>query len=308
MRETVRFAPAKLNLGLWVGRRRPDGFHEVLTTLVPLEFGDTVRITRSGPGLKLKLRGIKLPIPVEKNLAGRAATLFFSELRLKPACTIEIVKRIPPGAGLGGGSSDAAAVLLGLNALFSPSLPRSTLFRLARRLGSDVPFFLHSAPCVARGRGEKLRKVLLPALHFALLLPGFGVDTAWAYRMLDYRRKLTPPKISPKILALKLRRNELTGIAAQLENSFEPLVFRHHPELATARRWLLEHGACAAGLSGSGSTVYGLFAGPDPMAEMRMRREKPRGFSILFTRSRPTVRPAITPAGPRPAEADWGVV
>ncbi|MCL6466514.1 MAG: 4-(cytidine 5'-diphospho)-2-C-methyl-D-erythritol kinase [candidate division WOR-3 bacterium] len=297
MDKITLLAPAKLNLGLWVGKKRRDGFHEILTTMVPLEFGDTVQITKTGSGLKLKITGIQLNIAPEQNLAFRAASLFFSQLKIPPCCFISIHKRIPPGSGLGGGSSDAASVLLGLSALFDSPLSTSKLHRLAAQLGSDVPFFLRAAACVARGRGELLRRVRLPTLNFVLLIPGFGVNTAWAYRALDrQRRKLTAVPISPKILALKLRRNEPAGIAAQLYNSFEPVVFRRFPQLKRAKDLLLKKGACAASLSGSGSTVYGLFLGPDPMAVLKLVKREALGFSVISTRSRPTVRD------------NWGVV
>lgn len=284
-------APAKLNLGLWVGKKRRDGFHEILTTMVPLEFGDTVRITKISSGIKLQITGLQLNIASAENLAFQAARLFFHQSKIPPCCRISIHKRIPPGSGLGGGSSDAAAVLRGLSALFDFPLSPTTLHNLALQLGSDVSFFLRPSSRVVRGRGEIMRKICLPQLKFVLLIPGFGVNTAWAYRALDQKRqKLTPPPISPKILALKLRRNEPAGLAAQLYNSFEPVVFRRHPELAQAKALLLKKGACAASLSGSGSTVYGLFLGPDPMAVAKLTKQPTAGFSAIFTRSRPTVR------------------
>ncbi|MGQ9678553.1 MAG: 4-(cytidine 5'-diphospho)-2-C-methyl-D-erythritol kinase, partial [bacterium] len=163
--ETVNLsAPAKLNLGLWVGKKRSDGFHEILTTMVPLEFGDTVRLTKIRSGLKLKTTGIRLHIAPTENLAFKAAQLFFSKTRIHPCCSISIHKCIPPRSGLGGGSSDAAAVLRGLSTMFDFPLSRKALRNLALQLGSDVPFFLRLSPCIARGRGEILRKISLPAL------------------------------------------------------------------------------------------------------------------------------------------------
>ncbi|NPV14642.1 4-(cytidine 5'-diphospho)-2-C-methyl-D-erythritol kinase [candidate division WOR-3 bacterium] len=297
MEQVTLLAPAKLNLGLWVGKKRSDGFHEIVTTMVPLEFGDTVQIKKNRSGLTLKITGIQLNITPEQNLAYRAANLFFRQIKIPPCCSIKIHKRIPPGSGLGGGSSDAAAVLLGLSALFDFPIAPKTLHRLASQLGSDVPFFLRGSACVARGRGERLRKIRLPLLNFMLLIPKFGINTAWAYQALDrQRRHLTPSPISPKILALKLRRNEPAGVAAQLYNSFEPVVCRRFPELKRAKALLLKKGACAASLSGSGSTVYGLFIGPDPMAVLKLTKRELASFSAIFTRSRPNCR------------NNWGVV
>ncbi len=282
-------APAKVNLGLWVGRRRPDGYHDIVTTMVPLELSDTIEITRAPSGIRLKTTGINLHLPEEKNLAYRAAELFFSVTGISAGCVIKITKRIPPGAGLGGGSSDAAAVLKGLNRLLDNPLAPAALKQLGMQLGSDVPFFIKSAPAVARGRGERIRPVKIPRLNLILLVPGFGISTPWAYHQIDrLRRKLTACPISPKILTLKLRRKELAGVAAQLYNSFEPVVFRRYPQLAQAKKVLLASGACAASLSGSGSTVYGLFNRQDPMAVSKLEKSKPAGFSLFSTRSRPS--------------------
>lgn len=279
-------SPAKINLGLWVGARRPDGFHEIITTMVPLEFGDRVTVKRAETGIKLKITGIKLNIPANNNLAYRAAELFFKATGINAGCSILIHKRIPPGSGLGGGSSNAAAVISGLARLYDRSLNRTRLRNLALQLGSDVPFFLKGNPCVARGRGEKLRPINLPRLLVLLYCPGFSIATAWAYQQLDRtRRNLTAPLISPKILGLKLRRKELAGVAAQVYNSFESVVFLKYPELARIKTLLLNRGAYAASLSGSGSTVYGLLNVPDPMAELINS-----GLPWILTRSRPSVR------------------
>lgn len=278
--------PAKINLGLWVGKKRPDGFHEIVTILVPLAFGDQIKVTRTKSEITLRVTGIKLPIPPEQNLAFQAAQRFFRETKINAGCRIEITKRIPPGSGMAGGSSNAASVLLALNRIFGCPLPPPALKKLALGLGSDVPFFLQQTACVARGRGEKLRPVNLPALNFFLHYPGFGIATAWAYRELDrQRRKLTPPPFSPKILLQKLRRDELAGVAELLFNSFEAVVFPRYPELKRAKTQLLKCGAYAASLSGSGSTVYALIPALDPMAELRSC-----GLPGILTRSRPTVR------------------
>ncbi len=272
---------AKINLGLWVGPRRSDGFHEILTTLIPIEFGDRIDIKKTKSGIKLTTTGLPLTIPTEKNLAYQSAQLFFKTARVAGGCWIKIQKRVPPGSGLGGGSSNAGATLLGLNRLYGYPLSKRALSQIALKLGSDVRFFLFNSPAVARGRGEKLRKIKIPQLLILLYLPGFPIATAWAYQEIDrHRKKLTPPTISPKILALKLRRAELTGIAAQLKNSFEPIVFERYPQLKAVKEAMLANGCYGASLSGSGSTVYGLVKNQHPMAVLARL-----GIHCVLTRS-----------------------
>ncbi|MGQ9708719.1 MAG: 4-(cytidine 5'-diphospho)-2-C-methyl-D-erythritol kinase, partial [bacterium] len=149
MRSIRRHSPAKINLGLWVGRRRPDGFHEIITTMVPLVFGDRVTIKKADKGIGLKIKGLRLNIPVRDNLAYRAAELFFQFTGINAGCEIVIHKQIPPGSGLGGGSSNAAAVITGLARLYQQPLNQSGLRTLALKLGSDVPFFLKGGAAVA---------------------------------------------------------------------------------------------------------------------------------------------------------------
>lgn len=284
MRQLTLHSPAKVNLGLWVGPRRADGFHDLVTIFLPLEFGDTLRIAKRTSGITLRCSDPAVPAD-PTNLAWRAAERFFSASRIRAGCAISITKRIPVGSGLGGGSSNAAATLLGLHRLFGDPLTLLTLRRIAARLGSDVPCFLHPGPTVGRGRGDRLKPIRLPRLHLLLYFPGHPVPTAWAYGALDRarRRGLTRVPFSPKMLAMRLRRNELDKAAAIIRNDFEPVVFRAHPDLARAKASLVESGAWAAALSGSGSTVYGLVTAQgwhDPMAAMSRS-----GFPCIHTRS-----------------------
>ncbi len=268
-------APAKINLGLRVGDRRPDGYHDIVTVIVPLDLADELHIERTGSGIRVAVEGADDIPEGRANLAWQAARAFFDSSGIKPGCRIRIHKRVPVGAGLGGGSSDAAATLHGLNRLFNHPLSRPHLGRIAAGIGSDVPALLADGPTVARGRGERIRPIRLPRLTVILHLPGFPVATEWAYRQLDVLRHargaLTNPELSPKILALRLRRHESARVARLLWNSFEPVVFKRHPELADAKQLLLDSGCYAAALSGSGSTVYGLVdehGSHDPMAAM----------------------------------------
>lgn len=281
MRKVVLKSPAKVNLGLWVGRKRPDGFHDIVTIIATVDFHDVVSIQtqtssiKVGPGGSQTARRLQKVPWDSRNLAYRAAETFFRAARIEGGCSIRIDKRIPVGGGLGGGSSNAATVLMGLNRLFGQPLNRRRLRRAAASLGSDVPAFLMEGPSIARGRGDRLRRIRLPRVELLLCFPRYPVPTTWAYAELDRRRGtgrgLTPPVISPKILRAALRRNELDKVAAQLSNSFEPVVFRRFPALGRAKVLLLRHGALGASLSGSGSTVYGLVrtkGWKDPMAAL----------------------------------------
>ena len=267
-------SPAKVNLGLWVGRERADGFHDVITIIAPVELADVIRISPAQTGIEVTCDSPAVPSG-PGNLAYKAADAFMQAARVKAGCRIRIAKRIPVGGGLGGGSSNAATVLAGLNRLFDTPLSQRRLRHIGASLGSDVPAFLMNGPCIARGRGEKLRRIQLPRLDLLLCFPGYPVPTARTYAELDHLRaaglSLTRPAISPKILRAGLRRNEPDTVAAQLSNSFEPAVFRRHPALGRAKELLLRQGAFAASLSGSGSTVYGLVRAKgwkDPMAAL----------------------------------------
>jgi 4-diphosphocytidyl-2-C-methyl-D-erythritol kinase len=286
MPSLVLKSPAKVNLGLWVGRRRADGFHDIVTIIAPVELADVIRIDRVQTGIKVTCDSPDVP-PGPGNLAYKAAESFFRAARVKAGCSIRIAKRIPVGGGLGGGSSNAATVLDGLNRLFRTPLSPRRLRLIGASLGSDVPVFLMNGPCIARGRGEKLHRIRLTRLDLLLCFPGHPVPTGWAYAELDRlrltERGLTRSVISPKILRAALRRNEPDKVAAQLGNSFEPAVFRRHPALGHAKELLLRHGALAASLSGSGSTVYGLVKAQgwkDPMAALARS-----GFHCVKTRT-----------------------
>jgi 4-diphosphocytidyl-2-C-methyl-D-erythritol kinase len=289
MPDLVLKSPAKVNLGLWVGNVRTDGYHEIVTIIAPIRLADTISINRTRSGIEVACDSPAAPSG-PGNLAHKAATAFLQAARVHAGCRIRIAKRIPVGGGLGGGSSNAATVLSGLNRLFDSPLSPRRLRRVGASLGSDVPAFLMNGPCIARGRGEKLRRIRLPRISLLLCFPGHPVSTAWAYTELDRLRAngqgLTRPTISPKILRAGLRRNEPDTVAAQLSNSFEPAVFRRHPALSRAREILLRHGALAASLSGSGSTVYGLVrtkGWKDPMAALARS-----GFHCVKTSTIPT--------------------
>jgi 4-diphosphocytidyl-2-C-methyl-D-erythritol kinase len=250
-------APAKVNLSLRVIRKRDDGFHEIETLMAPVAICDTLDIEcRDSGGLDFSCSDPSLPVD-GSNLVVRAVHLFCGAKRIDPNVRITLEKKIPHGAGLGGGSSDAATTLLALDQLFETRLPREELTHMAAQLGSDIPFFLVRGAALCRGRGEIVEPCTLPGtLPLLLLKPPFGVPTPWAYRR--WRDSLEIPGVpyAPQ-----------THGGITLVNDLERPVFEKFIQLAEMKRWLLGQPETAAALmSGSGSTVFAVLreksAGP----------------------------------------------
>src|SRR5438477_6767716 len=176
-------APAKINLSLKILGRRNDGFHELDTLIAPISLYDEIRIDKGRPGKVIEFRCDDPSVAKgDDNLAVRAAKAFFETTKIEPAVSIELRKKIPHGAGLGGGSSDAASVLLTLNELFKAKLSRNALAEIAQPIGSDVPFFLFQSAALCKGHGEMVSAVKLNRQFSILLLkPAFAVSTGWAY-------------------------------------------------------------------------------------------------------------------------------
>ena len=239
--------PAKINLTLTVKGRRDDGFHEIESLMVPVSVFDRLEIAhREEAGIVLTCDDPTLPTG-EENLVYRAAKLFCEHLGLQPNLEISLSKQIPHGAGLGGGSSNAASTLLGLNAIFSTDLTREALAGLAAELGSDIPFFIYQSAAVIRGRGEKVTPESFPhTLPLLLIKPSFGIPTPWAYsRWRDSREIPTVP----------YGRQEFAW--GSLVNDLERPVFEKYIFLAKLKSWLLEQPEVQGALmSGSGATVF----------------------------------------------------
>jgi 4-diphosphocytidyl-2-C-methyl-D-erythritol kinase len=236
-------APAKINLSFRILNRRPDGFHEIDTLMAPVSLYDEITLEPNEPGIRFHCDE---PALLRDNLVVRAAELFFEKTKRKPAIAIELGKKIPHGAGLGGGSSDAATTLLGLNELFHAGLSRDELSELAAQIGSDVPFFIYQSAATCRGRGEIVTPTKLKApLSLLLLKPGFSVSTPWAYSRWAESRELQ--NISYAV-------QEIGGV--QFVNDLERPVFEKFVFLAETKRWLQQQPEVGAALmSGSGSTV-----------------------------------------------------
>ncbi|MEP6956006.1 MAG: 4-(cytidine 5'-diphospho)-2-C-methyl-D-erythritol kinase [Chthoniobacterales bacterium] len=248
-------APAKINLSFRIIGRREDGFHEIETLMAPISLCDEITITRTRDrdGIDFACDDPALPTGTD-NLVVRAARIFFGETRIAAEVRIELRKKIPHGAGLGGGSSDAARVLLGLDRMFQTSLGTKTLARLAAGIGSDVPFFLYESAAVCRGRGELVTPVAaFASLPLLLFKPGFGVPTPWAYARWSDSREL--PGIR---YAAQEHGGHIFG------NDLERPVFEKHLFLAQTKMWLLAQPEVAVALmSGSGSTVFSVLREPE---------------------------------------------
>jgi 4-diphosphocytidyl-2-C-methyl-D-erythritol kinase len=242
-----RLAPAKINLSLKILRKRHDGFHEIESLMVPLSLADTLTVEEgAAPGIAFTCSEPSLPCD-DSNLVVKAARRFFETLGRSPALRIHLEKAIPHGAGLGGGSSDAAATLLALNSLFGSPLAAGAVANLAAELGSDVPFFLAGGAAVCRGRGELVEPVPFPgSLPLLLIKPAFGVPTPWAYKR--WRDSLELPGIPYGPQALPW---------GTLVNDLERPVFEKYLFLPVLKRWLLgQPETVAALMSGSGSTSF----------------------------------------------------
>ncbi len=247
-------SPAKINLCLEVWRRRPDGYHDITTLMQMVDLGDVVHLGRREAGLDLTAEGIPVPSRAD-NLAFRAAERFFAATGPGGA-RIHLEKRTPVGGGLGGGSSNAAAVLWGLNALWGGPLGVEALAHLAASLGSDVPFFLSPGFAWAEGRGERIRPAGPGPARWAVVVdPGFGVSTAWAYQQLTF--PLTPTERMPTIMS-SIARGDFVRALDLAFNRLEEAVLPHFPRLAELKAVLIAAGAKPGLLSGSGACLFGL--------------------------------------------------
>ena len=249
--------PAKVSLSLQVLGKRKDGYHDVRLVLVPVSLYDTVCFQGTpGVSLALAVDSVEDLGPIEENLIWRAAQRFEQAARVALQARIRLVKHIPSGAGLGGGSGNAAGTLVALNALHGGPLSREALLAEAAALGSDVPFFIAPHPALCEGRGDRLTPLAgLPRLILLVVKPSIAMETARAYRMLAAAREAGAPPAPAPLPPL----TTVDAVVAALHNDFEPVLFARHAELAEARARLLAEGALGAVLTGTGSAVFGVF-------------------------------------------------
>ena len=253
----VIFPPCKINLGLRIIRKRADGFHDLETVFYPLPWNDVLEVTRlenSDKTFIFEQTGIPVDGWPEDNICFKAWKIIKDHFPDLPPLQLRLYKNIPMGAGLGGGSADGAYTLRLLNDCFNLGATKEQLHEWALQLGSDCPFFIEDGPCVATGRGEILEPIGVPLKgHFIVVVnPGIHVNTGWAFSQLQ----LVPQ------MGLDFREIILQPMAKwqnQLTNDFEGPVFHHYPAIGAIKNDLLNLGARYASMSGSGSTVFGIF-------------------------------------------------
>lgn len=270
--DVVAWAPAKVNLHLEVLGKRPDGYHEIATLMVAIRLFDTL-VIRDEPGGDIRLECSRSDLATGlDNLVVRAARLLQQHTACRRGASIRLVKRIPMAAGLAGGSTDAAATLMGLNELWQLGLSRADLMNLAAQLGSDIPFFLGGPAAWCTGRGEIIQQqVLGAALDLVLLCPPFGCATADVYR-----RVIVPEKPqSGDEIRKAMAAGDIPAIAAHLHNRLQPAAEQVAPRLVEYKARLESLGPAGVLMSGSGSTLFALCRDHDEAK--RIARQLKRG-------------------------------
>lgn len=253
----ILYPSAKINLGLLIKGKRADGYHLLETLFLPLpDLTDTLEITAAGkPGAcTLTIEGADLEGDIESNLVVKAYRALERETGSLPGVHIVLTKHIPAGAGLGGGSSDAAFTLTGLNELFQLGLSTETLADIATPLGADVPFFLYNRPMLATGTGTELRPFEMDfPFRIQLVTPPIHSSTIAAYKALDYTM------FDPNRSLVEILKQDPSSWKSSLPNDLEVPVFKLHPEISRYKEELYQQGAIYAAMSGSGAACFGIF-------------------------------------------------
>ncbi len=271
---------AKINLCLYVLKKRRDGFHEIYTVMQAVDLYDGLSLYRTPEGIIVETDNPQLPTD-RRNLVYKAAELFLNQTKIDSGVRVRIQKRIPLSSGLGGGSSNAAFTMRGLNQLFDAGLSRKKLVEMAKQIGSDVPFFMYSGKAVATGRGEKIREVKLPSGYWIVLIkPNLSISTRWVYK--NFKINLTRKRKSIKIY--KDKKSFFDSIIGW-ENELEKASASKYPLLKELREKLKNIGAIKTSMSGSGPTVYGIFLKKPSYKEVKSLKRKE--WQIWVTRPIP---------------------
>lgn len=279
---------AKINLGLDIKGKRQDGFHDIDTILQSVELHDEIILRKTSGGIFLRTDSGDIPKD-STNLAFRAAQVFLESTGIRSGITIEIIKKIPVEAGLGGGSSDAAAVLRGMDRLFETGLSMGKMAHMAEGIGSDVPFCLEGHTQRATGRGEILRKLSpCEGLPLVILIPREKVSTGWAFSLYSGDREMARPDMDALERGVETRDQNL--VAAHLRNVFEELVFPFRPMIRKAKYDMMDTGPLVCSMTGSGACVFGLYRTRQE-AECALERLLGKGHEgrVTFTGKGPTL-------------------
>lgn len=272
----IYYAPAKINLSLDILKKRKDGYHELKMIMQTVSLYDEISIEKNN---KICIDSNKKNIPLNnKNLAWKAAELFFENTKIKGGCSIYLKKNIPDGAGLGGGSSDAATVLLALNNIYETNLSNEKLIKISTKIGADVPFFIIKGTCLAEGIGEKLTKIENNTNPYILIYkPDFSISTKWAYENVNLNNK---PKYNIENIVKNLMKSDykFEGIF----NYLEYVSISKYPEIETIKNKMKSLGATSSLMSGSGSSVFGIFDDEIKAKKALESFEKNKTFLVKF--------------------------
>jgi 4-diphosphocytidyl-2-C-methyl-D-erythritol kinase len=258
----IVFPNCKINLGLHILRKRPDGFHDLETVFYPAKLQDALEIVQSSTpaaDIEFTTSGLKIDGSIEDNICVKAYHLLRKDFPELPPIKMHLHKVVPSGAGLGGGSSDGAFTLTLLNKKFNLELSEKQLINYALQLGSDCPFFIKNKPCFAAGRGEKLEEIELNLSDYKIVLvnPGIHIHTGKAFS------RITPSDQRTSIR--EIIKQPVKNWKDILKNDFEEIVFKEHPAIKAIKEKLYAEGAAYASMSGSGSSLYGLFEKTAPL-------------------------------------------
>lgn len=251
----IKYAPAKINLSLEIIKKRNDGYHELCTIFQAISLYDILDIEKHDE-IILTVNNPNIPTD-ERNLVVKASKLFFEYTKINGGCKIDLKKHIPDGAGLGGGSSDAAETIIALNEIYNAGLSEDELKKLAVKLGADVPFFITKGTCLAEGIGEKLTKIDNNSDPDVLIIkPDFSISTKWAYENFDFSLKQNH---SIDDVVSSLKEGDKNLFCKSLFNDLEVVSSVKYKEIENLKSMLKNHGADASLMSGSGSSVFGIF-------------------------------------------------
>lgn len=271
------YSPAKINLFLKITGKRPDGYHDLITLMCCIDLYDTISIAFNAKKISVICNNPKVPED-KTNLAHSAAILFLKSLNKQECVEICINKNIPVGAGLGGGSSNAASVLLGLNHYYGSPFSQEELMSMGQSIGADVPFFIFKKPAIASGIGENLEAYEgLTPYKILLIYPGFSVSTTKVYN--NFNLGLTKIK---KKHNFHLSKNQEFNIEYHLYNDLEKVTASWYPDIIAVKEALLRHGARGALMTGSGPTIFGLFSNTEKAQSANYSLSKNKKWQLFL--------------------------